>query len=149
MRAVVQRVKRACVTVAGQVRGSIGSGLLVFVGVEKGDGPKDLETMASKISGLRIFEDESGKMNLNVTAVGGELLLVPQFTITGTVKKGTRPSFTNAEVPKKARKLFTLLVSHLKSGSGNVTEGAFQEDMDVELVNDGPVTILIDSRRTF
>jgi len=149
MRAVVQRVRRAKVTVNGQIAGEIGRGLLVLLGVGGEDQEADADYLAEKIVGLRIFEDEQGKMNRSVVEVGGSLLAVSQFTLYGDVRKGRRPSFDDAARPEKARALYEYFVARVRA-SGLVCEtGRFQEMMDVELVNEGPVTILVDSKRTF
>jgi D-tyrosyl-tRNA(Tyr) deacylase len=147
MRAVVQRVSSARVRVEGRVVGEIGRGLLVFAGVEKGDGADDISYIAGKVNDLRIFEDAAGKMNLSIAEAGGAVLAVSQFTLCGDCRKGRRPSFDAAEPPASARVLYEGLVSALKGLNVKVETGEFQAHMDVELVNDGPVTILLDSRR--
>ncbi|RMF40050.1 MAG: D-tyrosyl-tRNA(Tyr) deacylase [Planctomycetota bacterium] len=149
MRAVIQRVTRASVAVDGQTVSRIGRGLLVFVGVEQGDGPQDVRYVAEKTVGLRIFEDGAGKMNRSALDAGGDLLVVSQFTLLGDVRRGRRPSFVSAAPPEIARNLYADLCSALRELGANVEEGVFQADMQVELVNDGPVTILLDSRRLF
>ncbi|MGH9159586.1 MAG: D-aminoacyl-tRNA deacylase [Vicinamibacteraceae bacterium] len=149
MRAVVQRVSRAAVRVDGAVAGEIGPGLLVLVGVEKGDGASDAAYIANKVTELRIFTDPDGKMNRAVTDVGGAVLLVSQFTLLGDCRRGRRPSFDAAEAPKQARALYEDVARHLRERGLVAAEGVFQAMMQVELVNDGPVTILLDSRRTF
>jgi len=149
MRAVVQRVKRAEVRSGGALRGAIGKGLLVFVGVQKGDKEEDIEYISKKAGGLRVFEDEGGKMNRDVREAGGSVLLVSQFTLLGDATKGKRPSFDSAEEPGKAKTVYGALVKHLKDSGLDVEEGEFQAMMEVELINDGPVTILLDSRRVF
>lgn len=149
MRAVIQRVTEASVTVDRKVIGKIGRGLLVLVGVEKGDGGEDIDYMVSKIAGLRIFEDEDGKMDRSVQDVGGSVLAVSQFTLLADVRKGRRPSFTGAEEPGQAKDMFHLFVDRLKESGLPVETGEFQAHMAVSLVNDGPVTILLDSRRAF
>jgi D-tyrosyl-tRNA(Tyr) deacylase len=149
MRAVVQRVSRAAVRVDGAVAGAIGPGLLVLVGVEKGDGPSDAAYIANKVAELRIFNDEDGKMNRAVTDVGGAVLLVSQFTLHGDCRRGRRPSFDAAEAPGPARALYDDVVRRLRERGLAAAEGVFQAMMQVELVNDGPVTILLDSRRNF
>lgn len=149
MRAVVQRVASARVTVGTRVTGEIGKGLLVFVGVEAGDGPADVHYTSSKIRGLRIFEDEAGKMNRSVIDVGGEVLVVSQFTLSGDARNGRRPSFASAAPPQIARALYEDVVRELQGSGLRVATGEFQAMMQVALVNDGPVTILLDSRKTF
>lgn len=148
MRAVVQRVSRASVTTAGRVVAQIGTGLLVFVGVAAGDGPADLEYIASKVRDLRVFPDDDGKMNRSLSDVAGGLLVVSQFTVMGDVRKGRRPAFDGAASPEVAREVYEALLARLRA-NGPVASGVFQSQMDVELVNDGPVTILLDSRRLF
>lgn len=149
MRAVIQRVTEAAVTVDGEVIGKICRGLLVLAGVEKGDGGQDIDYMVSKVLGLRIFEDEQGKMNWSVQEVGGSVLAVSQFTLLADVRKGRRPSFTDAEEPGRAKDMFHLFVDKLRESGVAVETGEFQAHMAVSLVNDGPVTILLDSRRIF
>lgn len=149
MRSVVQRVKRASVTVEGETVGQIDRGLLVLLGVGSGDGPHDLTWMVDKLTGLRIFEDAEGKMNLSVQDVGGEVLLVSQFTLYGDCRKGKRPSFTAAAPPDQARLVFEQVVAAIRRTGLKAATGVFQAEMAVELVNDGPVTILLDSAKTF
>lgn len=149
MRAVVQRVSEARVRVDGRVVGEIGRGLLVLVGVAAEDGPADVQYLAGKVRELRIFEDEQGRMNRSVEEAGGALLVVSQFTLCGDVRKGRRPSFDTAAPPQVARALYDSLVRELRGGSFTVATGEFQARMAVELVNDGPVTILLDSTRLF
>ncbi len=149
MRAVVQRVTEARVCVEQQVVGQIASGLLVLLGVEQGDEPADVKTMVDKIAGLRIFEDEAGLMNVNVSDHGGALLVVSQFTLLGDVRRGKRPSFTAAAPPEIANELYQRVCQQLRGTGLVVEQGVFQADMQVSLVNDGPVTILIDSRKLF
>ena len=149
MRAVIQRVKSASVAVGGERTAQISSGLLALVGVEEGDGERDVEYTASKIVGLRVFADDDGKMNLDVKAAGASLLVVSQFTLMGDARKGRRPSFTSAERPEKAAQIFEDLIQRLCRDGIGVSTGRFQEHMEVELVNDGPVTILLDSRKKF
>ena len=146
MRAVVQRVTEASVTVEGKTVGSIGSGLMVLLGVEQGDTEKDGAYLAEKLAGLRIFEDEAEKMNLSVQQVGGSILLVSQFTLLGDVRHGKRPSFTQAAPPREADALYEDLADRLRQKGIPVETGQFQAHMEVSLVNDGPVTILLDSR---
>lgn len=149
MRAVVQRVSRAKVTVEGQVTGEIGPGLLVLLAVGRGDSREEAEYLADKIAGLRVFEDEHGKMNCSVTEVGGSVLIVSQFTLYGDVRRGKRPSFDRAAPPEQARELYEYFVERLRSGGLSCETGIFQEMMRVELVNEGPVTILLDSSKGF
>jgi D-tyrosyl-tRNA(Tyr) deacylase len=149
MRAVVQRVSRAQVSVSGAVTGAIDLGFVVLLGVAEGDTPEDALSLADKICGLRVFEDEAGKMNLGLAEVGGRMLVVSQFTLLGDCRKGRRPSFAKAAPPDLARGLYEKFVAAaLERGIATAT-GRFQEHMLVELVNDGPVTLLLDSRREF
>jgi len=147
MRAVIQRVKSAEVCVDGRVSGKIGKGLLVLLGVGKGDGETDLSYLTSKIPELRIFEDESGKFNLSLKEIGGEMLVVSQFTLYGDCRRGRRPSFTEAEEPSAARHLYERFISKLREQSLPVQTGEFQAKMEVHLINDGPVTLLLDSKQ--
>jgi len=147
MRAVIQRVTSAEATVDGRSTGKIGKGLLVFVGVGKGDGEADISYLSSKIPDLRIFEDHSGKFNLSLKDVGGELLIVSQFTLFGDCRRGRRPSFSDAEDPGVAKVLYEQLVERMKRQGISVHTGEFQADMEVQLVNDGPVTLLLDSKQ--
>ena len=149
MRAVVQRVTSARVTVDDRITGEIDAGLLVLLGVEQGDGPSDVQYIASKIRDLRIFSDDAGKMNLSVLDRQGGLLLVSQFTLSGDARNGRRPSFASAAPPQIARALYEDVVRELKTTGLCVATGEFQAMMQVALVNDGPVTILLDSRKTF
>ena len=149
MRAVVQRVTRASVTVGGEVVGRIGRGFLVLLGVEEGDGQDQVIYMAQKIAGLRVFEDSDGKMNLGLAEVGGAMLVVSQFTLLGDCRKGRRPSFVAAARPEVADELYRAFVAEVRGQGIEVQTGRFQQHMDVELVNDGPVTLLIDSRKQF
>ena len=154
MRAVVQRVTHARVTVDDRVIGEIGPGLLVFVGVEKDDGPTDTEYVVSKIRDLRIFEDDGGadgrkRMNRSVVDIGGSVLVVSQFTLSGDVRRGRRPSFVDAAPPEIARAMYEDVVRQLRASGLAVETGEFQAMMRVRLDNDGPVTILVDSRRRF
>jgi D-aminoacyl-tRNA deacylase len=149
MRAVVQRVSRAKVTVADEVAGEIGTGLLVLLGVGEKDAQADADYCAQKICGLRIFEDADGKMNRSVGDVGGSILAVSQFTLYGDVRRGKRPSFDSAAKPDQARKLYEYFVERVRAAGLRCETGRFQEMMQVELVNDGPVTILLDSVRQF
>ena len=149
MRCVVQRVTRASVTVEGEVVGKIGGGFMVLVGVQEGDGEPDAAYCAQKISGLRVFEDAEDKMNLSLSDVGGSLLLVSQFTLLGDARHGRRPSFSDAARPELAKPLFLRLKALLEQAGLTVETGRFRTHMEVELVNDGPVTILLDSRKGF
>ena len=149
MRAVVQRVTSAKVTVGERTTGEIGAGLLVLLGVEQGDGPADLQYIASKIRDLRIFADADGKMNLSVLDTKGAVLVVSQFTLSGDARNGRRPSFASAAPPEIARALYEGVVRELQGSGLQVATGEFQAMMRVALVNDGPVTILLDSRKTF
>jgi|SRR3989304_2287114 len=148
MRIVVQRVKKASVAVDGAIKGEINKGLLVYAGVQKGDTASDIEYAVSKLLGLRIFEDSEGKMNLDILQTGGEVLLISQFTLQGDCRKGRRPSFDQAETPEAARGIYEKLVKRLGE-SVRVATGEFQAHMEVESVNDGPVTMLIDSQKLF
>jgi D-tyrosyl-tRNA(Tyr) deacylase len=145
----VQRVSRAEVRVEGAISGAIGRGLLVLLGVARDDGEADARFLADKISGLRIFEDPAGKMNLSVADVGGGLLVVSQFTLLGDARKGNRPSFIEAAPPESASTLYETVCALLRAKGLPVATGVFRAHMDVEGVNDGPVTILLDSRRGF
>src|SRR4030043_900248 len=147
MKAVIQRVKSAQVCVDSQVTGKIGKGLLVLLGIGKGDGESDLSFMASKIPELRIFEDASGKFNLSLKEIYGEMLIVSQFTLYGDCRKGRRPSSTEAEEPTIAKNLYEQFISKLKGQGIPVQTGEFQAKMEVHLINDGPVTLLLDSRQ--
>jgi D-aminoacyl-tRNA deacylase len=149
MRAVVQRVSQARVTVHEEVTGQIGIGLLVLLGVGEGDQKADAEYCAEKICGLRIFEDQDGKMTRSVLDVGGNILAVSQFTLYGDVRRGKRPSFDAAAKPEQARKLYEHFVERVRAMGLRCETGRFQEMMQVELVNNGPVTILIDSEKGF
>lgn len=146
MRALLQRVTKASVSVGGQVVGSIGRGLVVLVGVAAGDTEKDAAYLAEKTLGLRIFPDEEGKFNLSVLDVQGELLLVSQFTLLADARKGRRPSFTAAAAPEEARRLFNRFVEMARQSGLKTETGRFQEHMQVDISNDGPVTIMLDSR---
>jgi D-tyrosyl-tRNA(Tyr) deacylase len=149
MRAVVQRVKMAKVMVGNYVAGEIGPGLLVFVGVGVGDSGVDAEYLASKIAHLRVFGDDEGKMNLSLLETGGAALVVSQFTLWGDCTKGRRPSFIRAADPIAANSLYQQFIVFLRAKGIRVAEGRFQEMMDVHLVNDGPVTMLLDSAKNF
>jgi D-tyrosyl-tRNA(Tyr) deacylase len=147
VRAVIQRVSSARVRVEERVVGEIGVGLLVFAGVEKTDGPDDVAYIAGKVRDLRVFEDAEGKMNIAVGGASGSLLVVSQFTLCGDVRRGRRPSFDRAAAPEAAEPIYDNLIRELRSGNLKVETGEFQAHMRVELVNDGPVTILLDSQR--
>lgn len=149
MRAVVQRVSRASVTVDGEITGKIGKGLLVLLGVSTDDEESDAVYLLDKIINLRIFEDAAGKMNLSLAETSGELLVVSQFTLYGDTRRGRRPSYIEAAAPEKANQLYEFFVAAARNQIGRVETGRFQAMMDVELVNDGPVTILLDSRKLF
>lgn len=149
MRAVVQRVRRASVTVDGRVVGAIGPGLLVLLGVGRGDTDGDAAYVAGKIHGLRLFADAEGRMNRSVAEAGGAVLVVSQFTLFGDCRRGRRPSYGAAAPPDRARALYEALVARLRAVGLPVRTGEFQALMDVELVNDGPVTVLLDSGRAF
>jgi D-tyrosyl-tRNA(Tyr) deacylase len=149
MRAVVQRVSRAKVTVKDWISGEIGHGLLVLLGVGHKDTEADATYLAEKIAGLRIFEDEKGKMNRSVLDVGGSVLAVSQFTLYGDVRRGKRPSFDDAAPPGEARRLYEFFLQQIQAAGLRCKTGRFQEMMQVDLVNDGPVTILSDSRKGF
>ena len=129
--------------------GQIGSGLLILVGVEKGDDQEDLRYTADKLLGLRVFNDSDGKMNLSVQDTGGEILVVSQFTLLGDTRRGRRPSFINAADPADGERLYRQMIEYLQQRGASVQSGQFQANMQVELINDGPVTLLIDSRKTF
>lgn len=149
MRMVVQRVTRASVTVDGEVTGKIGKGYMVLVGAEVGDTEADARLCADKLAGLRVFVDDEGKMNRSVLDVGGAILLVSQFTLLGDARHGRRPSFIAAARPEEAEPLLVTMKAMLEEKGLHVETGRFRAHMDVELVNDGPVTILIDSRKVF
>lgn len=146
MRAVVQRVSRAKVTVAGEVTGEIGGGLLVLLGVATEDTQEDAVALAKKIAGLRIFNDAEGKMNLSLLDIGGRMLVVSQFTLWGDCAKGRRPSFIRAARPELADELYRSFIAEVEGHGVVVATGRFQQHMDVELVNDGPVTLVLDTR---
>jgi len=149
MRAVVQRVSRAQVAVDGEIVGEVGRGLLVLLGVTHADAEVDADYLADKIVGLRVFEDENGKMNLDVASIGGGILVVSQFTLYGDVRRGKRPSFVAAAKPVRARQVYEYFVARIRAAGLPCQTGRFQEMMEVELVNDGPVTILLDSAKIF
>jgi D-tyrosyl-tRNA(Tyr) deacylase len=149
MRACVQRVLKSSVTVDGEVVGQIGRGLLVLVGIGKGDTDRDARWLAERIVGLRLFEDSDGKMNLSLADIQGAMLIVSQFTLYGDCRKGRRPSFTAAAPPELAEQLYQTFVAAVGVQGIEVATGQFQAHMDVALVNDGPVTLLIDSEKRF
>jgi D-tyrosyl-tRNA(Tyr) deacylase len=148
MRALVQRVKRCSVTTEGKIHSSIERGILVFLGVKNGDTMSDAEYLAERCSLLRIFEDETGKMNLSVKDAKGEVMVVSQFTLYGDTHKGNRPSYTDAAPPHIAEALYDFFIKHLQENLGNqyVASGVFRAMMDVELANDGPVTLMLESK---
>jgi D-tyrosyl-tRNA(Tyr) deacylase len=149
MRAVVQRVLMASVKVDGKIIGEIGQGILLLLGVEESDDDKDLEYMCDKVPNLRIFEDENGKMNKSLLDIGGSLLVISQFTLLGDARKGRRPSFTQAARPEKAIPMYERFIASMKENNIITEAGEFGADMKVNLINDGPVTILLDSKRVF
>jgi D-tyrosyl-tRNA(Tyr) deacylase len=149
VRAVIQRVARAAVSVDGEIIGTIDRGLLVFVGVAAGDGPADIEYIASKVSEVRVFPDGDGRMNLSVADARGGLLVISQFTLLGDVRKGRRPAFDAAERPAEAEAAYEAVVRRLRHAGLPVATGRFGAHMTIDAVNDGPVTILVDSRRAF
>lgn len=144
MRLVIQRVSAASVRVDGAIVGEIGRGLLVLAGVERGDGPAAVKVAAEKLAGLRLFEDAAGKMNLDTAAVGGAFLVVSQFTLAGSIERGRRPSFLRAAPPEEAAPLIEALVDDLRGRGFRVETGRFRAHMEVALVNDGPVTLVVD-----
>lgn len=144
MKGLIQRVKRASVTIDGELYSKIGHGILVLLGVEKGDSEENAEKLADKISKLRIFEDENEKMNLSVQDINGEILVVSQFTLAGDCKKGTRPSFDKAELPQRANELYEYFTELIKQKNIPTKTGVFGAMMEVELINDGPVTFMIE-----
>ncbi len=146
MRAVLQRVSRAKVTIAGEIAGEIGPGLLVLLGITHDDTPEQAKWLAEKIVGLRIFNDQDGKMNRDMTEIGGSVLIVSQFTLYGDCKKGRRPSFIDAARPEVAIPLYEAFINAVKALGVPAATGRFGADMQVELVNDGPVTIVVDSK---
>jgi D-tyrosyl-tRNA(Tyr) deacylase len=149
MRAVVQRVTRANIKVGDEIVGEIGKGLVVLLGIARDDTEKDAEYLIGKIGALRVFDDSEGRMNLSVTDAGGDLLVVSQFTLYGDVRRGLRPSWIEAAGPEVAEPLYEFFVTRARAYIGEVATGRFRSMMRVELVNDGPVTILVDSRKAF
>jgi len=149
VRAVIQRVSRASVSVDGSVVGQIGTGFVVLLGVAEEDDQQDVIQLATRVAGLRVFEDDDGRMNLALSDVGGGVLVVSQFTLMGDCRKGRRPSFVAAAGPEKANALYESFVAELKGQGIAVETGKFRAHMEVELVNDGPVTLLLDSNRLF
>jgi D-aminoacyl-tRNA deacylase len=146
MRACIQRVQRASVTVADEVCGSIGPGMLVLLGVAPADSDADARWLAEKIAGLRIFEDDQEKMNLSLADVGGAMLVVSQFTLLGDCRRGRRPDFTAAAPPEQAERLYQVFIAAVAGQGISVATGRFREHMQVELVNDGPVTLIVESK---
>jgi len=149
MRAVVQKVTSSSVSVDGEVKGSIGAGFNVLIGVETGDTEKDAVYIADKITGLRIFEDEEDKLNLSIEDIGGEILAISQFTLLADARKGRRPGFTKAARPEEANALYQAVIVRIREKGIHVEEGVFQTHMVVDIRNDGPVTILLDSHKLF
>lgn len=149
MRAVVQRVARASVEVDGRIVGEIGQGLLVLIGVSRSDAEADSDYLVEKIAGLRIFEDGDGKMNRSVVDIGGAVLAVSQFTLYGDVRRGKRPSFDDAARPERARALYEYFVAQIRQRGLHCETGKFQAEMSVSLINQGPVTLLLDSSKLF
>lgn len=146
MRVVIQRVKEAQVKVAGQVKGQIAQGMLIFLGVAHNDSTDCADYLVKKITQLRIFEDAQGKMNLSAQEVGAQFLVVPQFTLYGNCDKGRRPSFDGAAHPAKGEELYNYFVTQLKATKARVETGEFRAMMDISLINDGPVTLIVDSK---
>ena len=144
MKALIQRVKKASVTIDGELYSSVGKGLLIFLGVEKNDEKENAQKLADKIVKLRIFEDENEKMNYSILDVSGEILVVSQFTLCADCRKGTRPSFDNAAPPQKALELYEYFINKIKQYNISLKTGKFRAMMDIELVNDGPVTFLVE-----
>jgi len=149
MRAVVQRVSSARVSISGRVHASIRTGLLILIGVEQGDSDQDADYIAGKLVGLRIFDDRDGKMNLSVLDIGGEILAISQFTLLGDARKGRRPSFVRAADPALGNQLYQTVCNLLRERGVPTEQGVFAANMQVELINDGPVTLLVDSRKLF
>lgn len=149
MRAVVQRVKKASCTVDEKIVGKIEKGILLFLGIGEGDEGKDLKYLVDKVLGLRIFPDEEGKMNLSLEDIEGQILIISQFTLYGDVRKGKRPSFSKSSSPEIGEKYYNKFIEDVKSRGIKAETGIFGADMDIELINDGPVTILLDSEKIF
>lgn len=149
MRAVIQKVNQSSVSVDGEVKGAIGSGFTVLIGVEEGDTEKDARYIADKITGLRIFEDDDDKLNLSIEDIGGEILAISQFTLLADARKGRRPGFTKAARPEEANALYQQVIACMREKGIHVEEGVFQTHMVVQIENDGPVTILLDSHKLF
>lgn len=149
MRAVIQRVSRASVKVDGIIQGEISQGILVLLGIRGGDTKTDLQWLAEKIVHLRIFEDQQGKMNRSLADIGGEMLIISQFTLYGDCRKGRRPGFSSAAPPEIAEPLYQQFIEEVRDRQVRVATGIFQATMEVELVNDGPVTLLLDSEKQF
>lgn len=149
MRTVVQRVSKAQVSIEGDVKGVIGKGLVILLGIRREDTTKELQWLVDKVVHLRIFEDESGKMNKSLTDIGGEMLIISQFTLYGDCRKGRRPGFSTAAPPAIAEPLYQLFIEEVKAKGITVATGTFQAEMQVELINDGPVTLLLDSEKKF
>ncbi len=147
MKALIQRVKQAHVDIEGKTVGKISEGILLFLGIEKGDTESDIEYLVKKVSGLRIFEDENRKMNLSLQDINGEILVISQFTLSADCRKGNRPSFDKAELPEKAKEIYLKFIKKISEKGFNVQTGEFASFMQVHLINNGPVTILIDSPR--
>jgi len=147
MRALVQRITYSTLKVDGEIIAKTGKGLIVYLGVKKGDSEEEVEYVAKKVAGLRVFEDEDGKMNLSVKDVGGEILAVSQFTLYGDTKKGFRPSFFEAEEPNSANALFELFKEKLNANNVSVKSGIFGADMKIEYLNDGPVSVIVEKER--
>ncbi|NIM59280.1 MAG: D-tyrosyl-tRNA(Tyr) deacylase [Candidatus Aminicenantes bacterium] len=149
MKIVLQRVKQAAVEVQGKIKGEIERGICLLVGIEKGDSEDDAQYLAKKVVELRIFPDEEGKMNLSLTETRGGVLAVSQFTLAGSTKKGRRPSFDKAELPERAEELFRYFVDQIKQRGIKVETGVFGSLMDVRMVNDGPVTFILEKKRSY
>ena len=146
MRAVIQRVNKSSVSVDGEIKGSVGKGYNILLGVMDGDAEPQAELLASKVAKLRVFEDEAGKMNKSITDIGGEILVISQFTLCADIRKGNRPSFTDSAPPAEANRLYEYFCSKLReNGIAKVETGVFAADMKVEIENDGPVTIVMDT----